>query len=349
MSAVIIGTGHDLPEQVVTNDELEAMGVGYDRARAGGKSLDEWVMARTGVHLRHRARLGVEGSSDFGTRAAQKALAMAGLKGSDLDLIIMSTYTSDHRAPNSAAIMQDNLDATCKFLQLDGACPGFVDAVILADAMMQFMNVHTALVVSSDITTLYCLPTDFMMMTTFGDGAGAAVLRREPGSPYGVKAHVTGTKGSIGKALWVPGGGTKEPPSFEVLAQGRQYAQWSHKETYAFATEKLAEGIVQVAERAGWSLDEVKWYIPHQAGRNIALDAARNVGQPAEKFIINIDHTGNTSGASIPIAMDEANRAGRFADGDKIILSAMGAGLAWGAVALVWYDPARAAAEGKHP
>lgn len=336
MSAVIVGTGHDLPEWVLTNDELEAMGVGYDRTRSG-KSLDQWVRERAGIRSRHRVRPG-EGTSDIGTRAAQRALGDAGLDASDLGLIVMATSSSDYRTPPSAALVQANLGARCKFFQLDAGCTGFVDANIMASALMDVMAVEYALVISCDVLSQFCAPDDFISHCVYGDGGGAAILRHVPDSPYGLRAHHAGSDGSKGKLVWVPGGGTKEPISETMVAHRRHYAVWDHKEVYSFAVRNMTEVSRVVAERAGWGLDEVTWFVPHQPGRNIIVDVARRLDQPLDRFIINIDHTANTSAGTIPIALDEANRAGTFKDGDKLILPAVGVGLAWGALAMVWYD-----------
>lgn len=274
----------------------------------------------------------------MGTRASQRALDDAGLKPSDLDLLVLSTFTSDYRVPSSAALVQANLGATCKFFQIDAACSGFVDVVITASALLEYMDLETALLVSTDAHSQYFAPDDFMGLGVFGDGAGAAILRRQPVSIYGIRAHYTGADGSKGMLTWVPGGGTKEPISEKVLAEKRHYGTWAHREIYPLAVEKMVYSTQVAAERAGWDLDDVDLFIPHQAGRNIILDAAHRLEQPEDKFVIVIEETGNTSGASIPIALDMANRAGRLKDGAKIITPAIGAGLAWGALALVWKD-----------
>lgn len=334
MSKVIIGTGSDLPEWALTNDALEALGVGYDRSRSG-KTLEQWSLERVGVQVRHRVRPG-EGPSDMGTRAAQRALDDAGLQASDVGLMVMATFSSDYRTPPSAALVQANLGCRCKFIQIDAACSGFVDATITAAGLMDALDVENALVIGSDANSLYCAPDDFMAHCIFGDGAGAVVLRNMPGSPYGLKAYSGGGDGSRGKYVWLPGGGSKEPMSEKVLAEKRQYIQWAHKEVGVFAAEKMAESALAVAERAGWGLDDVTWFIPHQAGRNVILAVSRLLEQPEDRFFINIDHTGNTSAASIPIALDEINRAGKLKDGDRLIMPAAGVGMAWGALAVVW-------------
>ncbi|MBI5293632.1 MAG: beta-ketoacyl-ACP synthase 3 [Chloroflexi bacterium] len=334
MSKVIIGTGHDLPEWVISNDDLEAMGVDFDRAKAG-KSLDEWAMAHAGIHVRHRVRPG-EGTSDMGARAARRAVEDAGLQLSDIGLIVVSTFTSDYRAPNTGGLIQAELGMTCKVFQVDSACSGFIDATLMAASLMDYMSVKYALVISSDAVSQYNVPTDFRQQTLFADGSGAVVLKNEPDSPYGLKAfHAVGDGKNrlVGVAM-----GGKVPLTEENLRAGKQYIHWRPREVYPFATAKMAESAQIVVERAGWKMEDVRWFVPHQTGRNIILDMARVLNVPEDRVLINIDHTGNTSGASIPICLDEFNRKGVFKDGDKIVMPTMGAGMAWGALAFVWQD-----------
>jgi 3-oxoacyl-[acyl-carrier-protein] synthase-3 len=173
------------------------------------------------------------------------------------------------------------------------------------------------------------------------------VLRRTPGSTYGLLATYSEADGSIGDMTLVPAGRTKMPATPEVLEKRLQYIQLDYQRVYPLAVQKLASSCEIVAGRLGISLDQVDHFIPHQTGRNIILDAARKLKQPEEKFFINVDHTGNTSGASIPIALDEANRGGILHDGDLLMMPAIGAGMAWGAVCIRWYDYRRDRSNGK--
>ena len=336
MGIAIVGTGSYLPEAIVTNDDIEVAAQDYDRDRAG-MSLHEWVMDRTGVEYRHRVAPG-EGTSDMGAIASQRALADAGIGVSDVDLIVMSTFTSDYRSPNSAGLLQNLLGSQAKFFQIEHACSGFIDAMLMAAALMPRMVASTALVVSSDAVSIYCDPELFMMQTIFGDGAGAVVLRHLDNPAYGIRAFHTGSDGSIGHWAEVPGNGTKFQPSRALLDSRDHYMRLDYKKVYPFAVEKMAQSAEKVIDRAGWSKDDVDWFVPHQTGRNIIEDTARAMGQPMDKFTLCIDHTGNNSGATIPIALDEANQAGLFTDGSKLVLTAIGAGMAWGAVALNWND-----------
>jgi len=335
MSKVIIGTGSDLPEWTLTNDDIERMSKDYDRGRAGS-SLDDWVMKRTGVRERHRVRRG-EGTSDMGTRAATCALESAGLGVTDIDLIVMSTVTSDNRLPMSASRVQSNLGSRSKFFQLEHACSGFLDAVVVGASLMDFTGCKTILVISAEASSFILDPERFMLQSVFGDGAGAIVLQSRPDDTYGLLSWYSESDGSIGDWTLVPAGATKMPIDRETLEKRLQYLQLDYKSIYPFAVEKMASASQIAAERAGITLDQVDWFVPHQTGRNILMDVARRLVQPEEKFFVNVDHTGNTSGASIPIALDEANRAGLLDDGDIIMMPTMGAGMTWGALCFRWY------------
>jgi len=336
MNKLIIGTGSDLPEWTLTNDDIEAMSIDYDRARAG-VSLDEWAMQRVGVKERHRIRPG-EGTSDMGLRAARHALQDAGLGPADIDLIVLATVTSDNYLPMSASRIQAGLGCRCKFFQLDHACSGFIDAQIVAAALMDFLPCETALVINAEAGSFLLDPKLFMLQTIFGDGAAAVVLRRTQSSEYGLLSWYSEADGSIGEWTHVPAGRTKMPLTPELFDKGLQYIHLDYKKVYPFAVEKMALSSEVAAKRAGVSLDEIDWFIPHQTGRNILRDVAHRLEQPEEKFFINVDHTGNTSGASIPIALDEANRAGLLHHGDLILTPTMGAGMTWGALCYRWYD-----------
>jgi 3-oxoacyl-[acyl-carrier-protein] synthase-3 len=336
MGKVIVGTGSDLPEWTLTNDDIERMSSDYDRARSG-TSLHEWSMQRAGVAVRHRVRPG-EGTSDMGLRAARRALEDAGLRPQDIDLIIVATMTSDHFMPMTGSLIQSGLGCRCKFFQLEHACSGFIDAQIVGAALMDFMPCETVLVVNAEAGSMFLDPTRFMMQTVFGDGAAATVMQKMDGRPYGLLGWYSESDGSIGEWTKVPAGRTKMPITVEVLEKGLQYMQLQYHKVYPFAVEKMANSCQVVADKAGITLDDVDWFIPHQTGRNILMDIAHRLEQPEEKFFINVDHTGNTSGASIPIALDEANRAGLLHDGDLLMMPAMGGGMSWGAVCFRWYD-----------
>ena len=338
MSVVVIGIGGYLPDRVVTNDDLEAMGVDYDRERAGGKSLDEWCRVHHGGVSRHWVAPG-QATSDMATHAARRAIEDAGVQVDDIDLIVMSTITNDYRLPQSAAIVQANLDSRAKFLQVDSACTGFVDALMVANGLMETQGYETALIVGADTLTYFNHPTRFMPLTVFGDGAGAVVAQRQSGlGDYGLRSFSTGSDGQLGDYVWVPGGASKNPFSQEVLANGLHYWRFKFPDIYNWAVERMCRSTQLAVERSGLTLDDIRWVVPHQASCNIILDVAKRLEMPEEKFILTYPHTGNLSAASIPVALQEANSQGRFTDGDWLVMPAVGAGMAWAAATYRWYD-----------
>lgn len=336
MSSVIQGIGSYLPERVVTNDDLEAMGLDYDRQKAGNVSLDEWAQARHGARSRHWARPG-ECSSDMATLAARRALDDAGLDPRDVDVIVMATITNDYRLPQSAFVVQANLGSHAKVVQLDAACTGFVDSLLVACGLLDTHGFKTAVVVGADTMTRLCDPGKFMPLTIFGDGAGAVVLAHQAGSNgRGFGSFVTGSDGRLGEYVRVPGGAGKQPFSQEVLDQRLHYMEVMFGEVRPWAVDRLAFCMLEAAARAGLTLDDIDWVVPHQASLNILGDVAQRLELDMTKFVVTYPHTGNVSAASIPVALDEARRDGRFRHGDWLVMPAIGAGMAWGAVAYQW-------------
>ena len=333
---VIVGTGSYLPEHVVTNAEIEGLALDFDRDRAGC-TLDEWCRDHMGAVERRRVAPG-EGTSDMGTCAARRALEDARIEATDLDLIVLATITSDHRVPPTAALVQRDLGTPARFLQLDSACTGFVDALMVADALLDRLDGEHALVIGTDAMSHYMDPQKFRAQTIFGDGAGAVVLRSGVDSDYGVKAYSTGSSGADGYMVAVPAGGTKKPITDEVLARREQYMELALKVIPPYGVAKMVQATQEVLERAGACITDVDWVVPHQASSNIVTDTASALGLPLEKFILNFGTVGNTSAASVPVALDHANRLGGFRDGARLVMPAVGAGMAWGAAYLVWHD-----------
>ncbi|MBI4271498.1 MAG: ketoacyl-ACP synthase III [Candidatus Rokubacteria bacterium] len=333
MSTVIAGIGTYLPERVVTNDDLEAMELDYDRAKTG-VSLDEWVRSRHGAVSRHWARPG-ECTSDMATAAARRALADAGLAAGDVDVIVMATITGDYRLPQAALMVQANLGAKAKVIQLDAACSGFVDSLFVACGLLDAHGYETALVIGADTLTRLCDPRKFMPLTIFGDGAGAVLLhRRNADDGYGVRSFVTGSDGHLGHYVSVPGGGGRAPLCQEVLDRGLHYWRLLFHEIHGWAVDRAAFCAAEAVARAGLSLEDVAWVVPHQASLNILQAVARRLGLGMEKFVVTYPHTGNLSAASIPVALEQ----GKFRDGDWLVMPSVGAGMAWGAVTYQWYD-----------
>jgi 3-oxoacyl-[acyl-carrier-protein] synthase-3 len=334
MSNVIVGIGSYLPERIVTNDDLEAMAVDYDRARKGGVSLDEWVRARHGAISRHWARPG-ECTSDMATMAARRALDDAGLDPGDVDLIVMATVTNDYRLPQSALIVQANLGSTAKVIQVDSACTGFVDSLLVACGLLDAHGYETALVIGADTLSRICDPRKFLPLSVFGDGAGAVVLhhqKRDDG--YGVRSFVTGSDGHLGHYVRVPGGGGKMPFGREMLDQGLHYLHLMFHEIHTWAVDRAAFCTVEAVKRAGLTLQDIAWVVPHQASLNILHAVAQRLGLSLDSFVITYPHTGNVAAASIPLALEQ----GKFREGDWLVMPSVGAGMAWGAVTYQWYD-----------
>lgn len=334
---VMVGTGSYIPERVVTNDDIEAMVLDFDRARAGC-TLDEWCRKQMGAIQRRRVAPG-EGTSDMGTRAAERALKDARMDARDVDLIVMSTITSDHRVPPSAALVQRDLGTSARFLQLDSACTGFLDALMVADGLLDTLGAESAIVIGADAMSHYMDPQKFRAQTIFGDGAGAVVIRRDASSGgYGVKAYSTGSSGADGFMVAVAAGGTKRPITEDVIKRREQYMELALKVIPPFGVAKMVEATKGVLARAGVGVEEVDWVVPHQASCNIVVDTAKALDLPLEKFFINFAMVGNTSAASIPVALDEMNRMGCLLDGQRVVMPAVGAGMAWGAAYMVWRD-----------
>ena len=343
MTRLITGTGSYLPQKEVSNDELLRYVKNFDAERAGA-SLDEWIRSHYGVATRHWARED-ESTGDMATAAARRALDDAGLKPKDIDLIVMATATSDHLAPHSVSAVQAALECDAVFHQIQAACPGFLEALMVADSLMANIGYRRALVLAGDKMTHICDKRDFRMIGLFADAAGGVVLEDVPlEGDFGMQGFYAGSCGSKGYVLRVPAGGSRRPISAERLAAGEHFLISEFKEVYAFAVETTARCVHEACKRAGISVDDVDWLIPHHASRNIIVDSLQTCGVPEKKVVMAIEHTGNTSSGSVPTALDEAARAGRFRPGDNLVLLALGAGLGWGSTVYRWCDPAVARA-----
>jgi len=335
VGVAIRGTGSYLPEGVLTNDDLEELTVDFDRRRSGC-SLDEWVSSQIGVRSRHRAAPG-EGSAHMAIESARAALDDSGLTGADLDLIVLSTFTSDHRLPQSVSIVQRELKSNAKCIQLEAACAGFVDGLAVAVGLMGSMGYRNVLVVHSEVVSSTLDPRRFLMQAIFGDGAGAVVLQPTADGTEGIIAIETYTDGSI--CDWVrAGGGSLSLRTPEGVEDGSYFLNIDTGTIFPFAVEKMAASLRSIVEKIGRSLDEVDWVIAHQTGVNITRGVAEVVGIELGRFLTTLEHSGNTSGATIPIALDHFNRRGVLAQGDFVVLPTVGAGMAWGAVSCTWME-----------
>ena len=319
MSFRILGTGSFAPEKVLTNEDLSRM----------VDTSDEWITKRVGVKQRHVCT--TETTTDMGVEAARRALESSGVKPEELDMIIAASITADTISPGLAGMVQNRLGAgSCPCFDINAACPGFVFALDVAAGFFARKKVRKVLVVSAERMSGMIDWTDRSTCVIFGDGAGAAVLGE--GDSY--LTSVLTTKGGE-DVISIPTKWDNSPFFEKELRKNVVYMQG--QETYKFAVTSMVRDIRQVLEEAGVSPEEVKAVIPHQANYRIINEARRRLPEIApEKFLINIDRYGNTSSASEPILLDEANRQGLLQPGDYVVLSAFGGGLSTGCCLLRW-------------
>lgn len=335
MPRIITGTGSYLPELVITNNDLLKYVENFDERKAGC-TLDDWYQKRYGVKSR-RWSAPWESTGDLAVHACRNAIQNAGLVPDDIELIVMATATSDHIAPHSVSKVQAELGITAVFHQLQDACPGFMNALIIADSLMANIGYKKALVVAAEEMTHIINKRDFRMAGLFADGAGAVVLEDLPvDEKFGFQAFYQGSNGAAGKALRVPAGGTAMPLTLERIAAGDHYLVSDFRDVYPFAVQTTARCITEIVERAGLTIDDVDYVIPHHASANIIEDGIGQAGISPDQVLMAIDHTGNTSSASVPTAMDEFARAGKFKEGDQVLLLALGGGMAWGSTIFRW-------------
>lgn len=326
--AHITGWGMAVPETVLTNDDLSKM----------VETNDAWIRERTGIRERRIAKDG-QTTSSMGVEAALKALEVANLRSTDLDLIICATSTPDYLFPATACIIQDQLGATkAGAFDLLAACSGFIYATNMAAQAIRSGSIKNALVVGSETLSRFVNWKDRGTCILFGDGAGAFVLQASE-RPGGVYSAVMHSDGSGGDTLVIPAGGSRHPASDATITEGKHYIEMDGKEVFRFATRVMAQATHEALDAAGMKLEDVNWIVPHQANIRIIDAAARGLKLPMDRFIVNIDRYGNTSTASIPLATVEAVEKGQIKSGDKIVFVGFGAGLTWGAVTAEWTGP----------
>jgi len=321
-----LGTGSYLPERVLTNFELETMVA----------TSDEWIRTRTGISER-RLAAPEQPTSELGALAAQRALDMAGMTPDDLDLIIVATITPDKPFPNTACFIQRRLGAhRAACFSVEAACSGFVYILDIAQAMLRAGPYRNALLVGAEKLSAIVNWQDRNTCVLFGDGAGAAILGRCPPEEDRFLRSALGSDGRYTDILHVPGGGTCQPLTAATMAEGAQYLKMSGQEVFKLAVTSMAAAATQVLRDAQMTVDQVRWLIPHQANTRIIEAVANRLGVPPERAFINLNKYGNTSAATIPIALDELVRAGQVAPGDHLLLVAFGGGLTWGASLWRW-------------
>ena len=323
--AHIIGWGTSLPKKVVSNQELSEM----------VDTTDEWIESRTGIKQRYIAD-NTETTASLGIKASKNALDVANISPKDLDLIIVATCTPEHNFPSTASIIQDKLGATrAGAFDMNAACTGFVYALSVANQMIRSGAFNTILIVGSETLSKIVNWEDRSTCVLFGDGAGAIVLQ-ENNQPGGIITSVLRSDGSGADLLKVPAGGSAMPATNHTVENNLHAITMNGREVFRFATRVMADACNEVVQQADMTLDDIDFIVPHQANKRIIETAARNLNLPLDKFIMNLDTHGNTSAASIPLALCEAISNQQIKDKHNIIFVAFGGGLSWGATLVSW-------------
>ncbi len=317
--AAITGLGAAVPDRVMTNADFEKI---LDTS-------DEWIMQRTGIRERHIASPG-ESTGTFAIRAAQQALQDAGLTGADLDLIICGTVTPEMAFPATAVFVQDALGARgIPAFDLSAACSGFVYSLATASQFIASGMYRRVLVIGADTLSRVCDYEDRTSCILFGDGAGAVVLEASDDPDRGVLYNVLHADGAGWDYIHVPGGGSRLPPTEQTVRDRQHYVKMRGRDVYKFAVEKMQWLLGDCMEHCGLTPADVDLVVPHQVNIRIIQSAVEKYNFPIDKVYVHIDRFGNTSAASVPLALEEARRVGRIGPGSTVLLIAFGAGLTW--------------------
>jgi 3-oxoacyl-[acyl-carrier-protein] synthase III len=329
--AHVTGWGRYAPSQVLTNADLERM----------VDTNDEWIRSRTGIRER-RVAAAHETTASMGAVAALRAIRTAGIDPDDVDLILLATLTPDYWMPSTAALVKEAIGNTkAAAFDVMAACSGFVYAFSTAQAYINAGLAQHVVVIGAELLTRFLDYTDRSTCILFGDGAGAVVLSAsdQPGGALGIEL-TTDPQGAY--MIWLPAGGAKAPPSADTIARGEHYVRMEGNATYRFATKTMATTALESIRRSGLTPDDIDLFIPHQANIRIIEAVAKGLDLPMERIFVNLDRYGNTSAASVPIALAEAVNEGRVQVGDNVTMVAFGAGFTSGAVTVEWTaDPAR--------
>jgi len=323
--AAITGWGMAVPERVLTNADLERV----------VNTSDEWIQTRTGIRERRVVGPG-ESTSTLSTEAGRRALEQAGLAPTEIDLIILATCTPDRPFPATACTVQANLGIPrAAAFDVVAACSGFVYGLSVATSMIRSGAARNVLFIAADIFTHYINWNDRNTCVLFGDGAGAVVLQPSE-ERYGQLSSVLGASGKDEDLMAVDAGGTRMPATAELLEQGRQYVYMNGREIFKLAVRGMGDSSVQAIAEAGLTKDDIALVLPHQANLRIIEATAKRLDMPMERVFVNLDRYGNTSAATIPIALAEAVAQGRVSNGDYLLLTAFGGGLTWASSVIRW-------------
>jgi len=329
--AHVTGWGRYAPSHVLTNKDLERM----------VDTSDEWIVSRTGIRER-RVAAADETTASMAAVAGLRAIRTAGIEPDEIDLILVATLTPDYWMPSTAALVKEAIGNTrAAAMDVSAACSGFVYAFATAQAYIAGGLATHVLVIGAELLTRFLDYTDRSTCILFGDGAGAVVLSASD-EPGGSLAFEMTTEPQGAYMIWLPAGGSKSPPSGETIARGEHYIRMEGNQTYRFATKTMATTALTAIRKAGLEPDDIELFIPHQANIRIVEAVAKGLNLPMDRMYVNLDKYGNTSAASVPIALAEAVNEGRLKVGDRVVLVAFGAGFTSAAVAIEWTaDPAR--------
>ena len=322
-NAGIIGMGHAYPSGILTNADLEKI----------VETSDEWITSRTGIKQRHKATAD-EYTSQFGSLAAKQAIERAGIDVSEVDLIVCATTTPDQIMPSTGALIQAQIGAVnAAGMDIFAACSGFLYGLTMVESMIRTGQIRYALVIGAEVLTKYVDYTDRGTCVIFGDGAGAAVVGPVP-EGKGILATKIRSDGRYEDQLYSPGGGTKLGTTHETIDNGDHFFKMKGNELFKVAVRSMADISAEMVAKAGYTLEDVDLVIPHQANQRITDAVASRLGVPEEKVYSNIAEHGNTSSASIPIALDECIQSGKVREGSLVLLTAFGGGVTWGGTLL---------------
>ncbi len=324
-SVSITGVGSYVPERVLTNADLEKL----------VETSDEWILSRTGIRERRLAAEG-EATSDLATAAARKALENAGVGPEEIDLIIVATITPDMLFPSTACLVQHRLGATrAAAFDIEAACSGFVYALDIGSHFVASHTYNTVLVIGAEKMSSVIDWKDRNTCVLFGDGAGAAVLQNRPAA-HGLLTTCLGSDGGKAGLLEQRGGGSACPATVKSVAEGLHFLRMDGKETFKNAVNAMVTAATDALDRCGLKIEQIRCIIPHQANQRILSAVAERLGAAPDQVFSNVERYGNTSAASVAIALDEAVQSGRICRGDLVLLVVFGAGLTWGAAIIEW-------------
>ena len=314
----IAATGSYVPDTIVANEDLSALGCDSD-----------WIFQRTGILERRKAAPG-QASSDLALLAAQNCLDCADVSAADVDLILVASITPDHASPSTACHLQRQLGCIAPAMDINAACAGFMYALVTAGQFINSGASTCALVVGAEVMSRTINPADKKTYPLFGDGAGAVLLRPTKDQSKGLLSYTLGSEGCGGQMLCIPSGGSRQPLSVDALAAGDHYLRMEGRSVFKWAVRVVADSTRDCLAHAGLTVDQLDLLILHQANVRIIDSAVSDFGIDRDKVFVNLERYGNTSAASIPLALDEALTSGQLRMGDRALLCGFGSGLAWG-------------------